>query len=94
MVVLFLAALALLFFATPKPVDPVAQATEAAKVQALRSKWTIEYEGEFEDSRAYTGWHRIYRLKHADGTELICVTGVGLERGSHGSGRTTVGDER
>jgi len=58
-------------------------------------KWTATLEGEFEDSRSYSGFHRIYRLKSADGVEIIGVTGMSVwEPGSHKSGKTTIGDER
>lgn len=78
-----------------KPVPPAPPPTpEQVKIADARAKWTIECEGEFADDRSYSGVHRIYRMKNVDGTELIAVTGVGLERGSHKSGKTIVEDER
>ncbi len=59
------------------------------------SEWTITFEGEFENPRSYSGFHRIYRITHGDGTVIIGVTGVGtVELGSHRAEKQTIRDER
>ncbi len=77
----------------PKPPDPP-PTPEQVEIQKLRSNWSVQCEGDFPDDKSYAGVHRIYRLKNVDGTELIAITGVGIERGSHKSGKTMVEDER
>lgn len=56
--------------------------------------WTVTLECEFDDSLTYSGHHRIYRIRNKDGTELIGITGIGIqESGSHRSGKVQVEHE-
>lgn len=83
----------------PKPRDPIVveskRSVPAQAPEIADNPWTITEECHFRDDTAYGGWRKIYRFKHADGTELIGITGVGTSVvGSHPVGKTTAKDER
>lgn len=89
-----MAILAILFLCSCS--DGIESSSTEAKGKVTVDEIEIECVGQFDDSRAYGGKRKVFRIRDTKtGAEFIGVTGVGIsEVGTHKSGKTTIKEER